>query len=77
MRIVRKYPDANLKRLWINLHTAWISDAQKSTWYTVIHDLTPPKIDWLQLTFQRRTGAAPARRMTPYNIVFHNLGQVN
>jgi len=43
MRIVRKYPDANLKRLWINLHTAWISDAQKSTSCTVIHDLTPTK----------------------------------
>ena len=43
MRIVRKFPDANWKRLWINLHTAWISGAQKSTWYTVMHDLTPTK----------------------------------
>ena len=44
MRIVRKYPDADWKRLWINLHTAWISDAQTSTWYTVIHDITPTKV---------------------------------
>jgi len=41
MRVVRKYPDVNWKRLWANLHTAWISDAQRSTWHMVIHDLTP------------------------------------
>ena len=41
MRVVRKYPDANWKRLWTSLHTAWISDAKRSTWYMVIHDLTP------------------------------------
>ena len=41
MRIVRKYPEVNWKRLWTNLHTAWISDAQRSTWYMVIHDLIP------------------------------------
>jgi hypothetical protein len=41
MGIVRKYPDVDYKRLWTNLHTAWISDTQWSTWYMVIHDLTP------------------------------------
>jgi len=29
IRVVRKYPDANWKRLWTNLHTAWISDTQR------------------------------------------------
>jgi len=43
MRIVRKYPQANWKRLWTNLHTARISEAQKSTWFTVIDDLIPTK----------------------------------
>ena len=41
MRIACKYPDVNWKRLWTNFHTAWISDAQRSTWYMVIHDLNP------------------------------------
>ena len=41
MRVVRKYSDANWKHLWTNLHTAWISNAQRSTWYVVIHNLTP------------------------------------
>ena len=41
MRIIRKYPDNNWKRLWLNLHTAWTSGAQKSTWYMKVHDLTP------------------------------------
>jgi hypothetical protein len=43
MRIVRKYPDVNCKRLWTNLHRAWISDTQRSTWYMVFHDLTHTK----------------------------------
>ena len=43
MRIGRKYPHANWKRLWTNLQAAGISDAQKSTCFTVIHDLTPTK----------------------------------
>ena len=41
MRILRKYPDTNWKRLWLNHHTAWISDSQTSTWYMVVHELTP------------------------------------
>jgi len=41
MRVVHKYSDASWKRLWTNLHTAGISDTQRSTWYNVIHDLTP------------------------------------
>ena len=43
MRIGRKYPHANWKLLWTNLQAAGISDAQKSTCFTVIHDLTPTK----------------------------------
>jgi len=39
--VVRKYPDVNWKRLRTNLHTAWISDVRRSTWYMVIHDLIP------------------------------------
>ena len=41
MCIVRKYPNANWKRLWINLHATWISDAQKSALNMVIHNVTP------------------------------------
>jgi hypothetical protein len=39
--VAPKYSDANWKHLWTNLHKAWISDAQWSTWYMVTHDLTP------------------------------------
>ena len=41
MCIICKYSNTNWKRLWLNLHTTWISDTQKSTWYMVVHDLTP------------------------------------
>jgi len=50
MHVIRKHPDVNWKSLWTNLHTAWISDAQRSKWCMVIHDLTPPRIVWLQST---------------------------
>ena len=30
MRILRKHPDTNWRRLWLDLHSAWVSDAQKS-----------------------------------------------
>ena len=41
MRILRKHPDNNWKRLRLNLHTALISDARKSTLYMVVQLLTP------------------------------------
>jgi hypothetical protein len=41
MRILRKHPETKWKRLWQNIHTPWISDAQKSTWSMLIHHLTP------------------------------------
>jgi hypothetical protein len=42
-RIVRLYPQVNWHRLWANLHTADISDEQKSIWFTVFHDIIPTK----------------------------------
>lgn len=41
MRIFHKHPDTKWKRIWLNVHKAWISNAQKSTWYVVIHELPP------------------------------------
>jgi hypothetical protein len=41
MRVFRKNSYANWKNLWTNLHTAWNSDAQRSTRYVLNHDLTP------------------------------------
>jgi hypothetical protein len=42
-RILRKHPETNWRRLWNNLHSAWITDTQKSIWYMVIHDIIPTK----------------------------------
>ena len=41
MRILHKHPDNSWKRLWLNLHTALISGARKSTLYMVVQ-LHPP-----------------------------------
>jgi hypothetical protein len=41
IRVFRKYPEVRWEKIWTNLHTAWISDNQRSTWYMVIHDFVP------------------------------------
>jgi alkylhydroperoxidase family enzyme len=43
MRIVKQWPQNDRDRVWRNLHTAWITDTLKSTWYNIIHDLIPTK----------------------------------
>ena len=41
MRIVKQWPHNDWDRVWRNLHTAWITNTLKSTWYNIIHDLIP------------------------------------
>jgi len=41
MHIFRKHPDTKWKHVWLNAHKACITDAQKSMWYVVIHELPP------------------------------------
>jgi hypothetical protein len=39
--IVRKYPDADWKRIWTNLHSCGLSRSLQSTWYAAINDIVP------------------------------------
>jgi hypothetical protein len=41
MRIIRKYPAVDWKRIWRNLHTSELSSVTKSTWYAAINDILP------------------------------------
>jgi hypothetical protein len=70
MRVVRIYPDVNWKRLWTNLHTAWISDAQRSTWCMVIHDLTPTndRLAAINLTETNRCSTCEAIDTTQHRL---------
>jgi hypothetical protein len=43
LRIMKMYPNNNWSRIWLNLHTAWIRDTVRSTWYMVIHGILPTK----------------------------------
>jgi hypothetical protein len=43
LRIMTMYPNYDWSRIWRNLHTAWIPDIVRSTWYMVIHDILPTK----------------------------------
>ena len=43
MRIVKQWPHNDWDRVWRTLHTAWITDTLKSTWYNIIQDLIPTK----------------------------------
>jgi hypothetical protein len=43
LRIMKMYANNNWSRIWLNLHTAWIPDTVRSTWYIVIHDILPTK----------------------------------
>jgi hypothetical protein len=51
---IREYPMRNVRietlnptydwpRIWHNLHTAWITEAVRSSWYLAIHDVIPTK----------------------------------
>jgi hypothetical protein len=41
MRISRKYPAVDWKRIWRNLHTSGLSSSIKSTCYATINDIIP------------------------------------
>jgi hypothetical protein len=41
IRIVRKHPTTPRKRVWTNLHSAWIPDPFKSAWYVAMHEIIP------------------------------------
>jgi hypothetical protein len=41
MRVVMRYPSVEWDRVWIDLHTTWISENIKAMWFLVIHDLLP------------------------------------
>ena len=41
MRIIRKYPAVDWKRIWRNLHTSGLSSIIKSTWDAYINDILP------------------------------------
>jgi hypothetical protein len=41
MRIIQLHPSADWERIWINLHECWMTEADKVTWYMVIHDILP------------------------------------
>jgi len=72
MRVVRKCPDVNWKRLWTNLNTAWISDDQRSTWYMVIHDLTPTndRLAAINLTETNRCSTCEATDTTSADTIW-------
>ena len=70
MRVVRKYRDVNWKYLWTNLHTAWISDVQRSTWYIVIHGLIPTndRLAAIKLTETNRRSTCDAIDTTQHRL---------
>ena len=41
IRVIQSQPTANWSRVWRNLHTAWITEQMKSTWFIVIHNIIP------------------------------------
>jgi hypothetical protein len=41
LRIVRKYPESDWKRIWKNLHSGGLSLSLRSTWYAAINDIVP------------------------------------
>jgi len=77
-RVVRKYTDANWKRLWTNLHTAWISDAQRSTCCMVVHDLTPTKdrLAAINLTETNRYSTCGAVDTTQHRLTQFGVNQL-
>ena len=70
IRVVRKNPDVNWKRVWTNLHTAWISDVQRSTRYMVIHDLIPTndRLAAIKLTETNRCSTCDAIDTTQHRL---------
>jgi hypothetical protein len=51
-RIVRKYPEADWKRIWTNFHSCCLSHSLQSTWYAAINDIVPTndRLAAIQLT---------------------------
>jgi hypothetical protein len=43
MRIEKLWPDTNWSRVWENLRAAPVPDANKDSWYRVIHDVVPTR----------------------------------
>jgi len=41
MRIARLWPQSDWQKIWENLTTALISEADKAVWYRTIHDILP------------------------------------
>jgi hypothetical protein len=41
MRIIRKCPAVDWRRMWRNIHSSGLSSAIKSTWYVAINDILP------------------------------------
>jgi hypothetical protein len=53
MRIVRKFPGTNWKRVWINLRASAVPGTIKSTWYLAIHDIIPTNDNWQRCKYLR------------------------
>ena len=43
LRFVTMYPNYDWSQIWRNLHTAWIPDTVRSTYYMVLHAILPTK----------------------------------
>jgi hypothetical protein len=41
MRVAQIKPSTDWKLVWKNLHSSWVSEQAKSTWYSVIHEIIP------------------------------------
>jgi hypothetical protein len=68
LRIVRKFPFTNWKRVWTNLHASAVPEVIKSTWYTALHDLIPTNDRLAAIILTETPACASCGHSTPCNI---------